>query len=244
MKILITPSKEVKEISGNVTNKELLFEDEYNLLVRNLQKYTVEDLMELYKVKENIAKDNYLYWKNINKGRYPAIELFNGLMYRNIGVESLSKAETNYLNDNLRIVTPLYGALKALDGINIHRLDFSKNFKLDNGEKIISFWKEKISDYLLQEDETFINLLSDEFLKVLTKDMINKLTNVKFKEIKDGNVKMHSTISKKGRGLFVRYLAKNNVTSIEEAKKFNYDNYIFAEKESTEKELVFLKMVN
>ena len=139
MKILITPSKEVKETSGNTMNKELLFKDEYNYLVRNLQKYTVEDLIKLYKVKENIAKDNYLYWENINKGKYPAIELFNGLMYRNIGVESLSKAEMDYLNDNLRIVTPLYGVLKALDGINIHRLDFSKNFRLDNDQNCITY---------------------------------------------------------------------------------------------------------
>ena len=43
----------------------------------------------------------------------------------------MKSEELNYLEDNLRIISPLYGIIKPKDEIAEHRLDFSKNIVLE-----------------------------------------------------------------------------------------------------------------
>ena len=43
------------------------------------------------------------------------------------------------------------------------------------------------------------------------------------------------------RGLMVRYLAENNITNIEDIKKFSELNFAYSESHSTATEFVFLK---
>ncbi|WP_100065929.1 peroxide stress protein YaaA [Miniphocaeibacter massiliensis] len=244
MKILITPSKEIKKRDSFKLNESLIFEQEYKTIKENLQGYSVSDLVSLYKVKENIAEENYSNWQNMDKNeKFAAINLFNGLMYRSIGAEDFNEEEKDYLENSLRIISPLHGVIRPFDKISEHRLDFSKNFKLDNDIKLVDFWKEKISSYLLEEDDFFVNLLSDEFIKVLNKDVLEKSIFIKFKELKNGKEKTHSTISKKARGAFIKYMSNNKISKIDELKNFNYDGYDFSKENSTEKELTFLKKV-
>lgn len=245
MKILITPSKEIKITDLFIENKSVIFKEKTENIIKTMKKYSVSDLKKEYKLNDKIAEKTYLEWQNIeNAKKYPAIYFFNGLMYRNIFAEEMKDEELDYLEDSLRIISPLYGIIKPFDKIVEHRLDFSKNIILESGDKLVDFWKEDISKKLLEEDDVFINLLSDEFIKVLTKDVKEKSLIIKFQELKDGKLKTHSTISKKARGTFVKYLAENKVESIEGIKKFNYDNFEFCEEKSSEKEFLFVKKIN
>ena len=244
MKILIPPAKEMKAVkySGDIIT---IFKEKTENIIKTMKKYSSSDLKKEYKLNDKIAEKTYLEWQNIESAKkYPAIYFFNGLMYRNIFVEEMKKEELDYLENSLRIISPLYGIIKPLDEIAEHRLDFSKNIVLNSGDKLVDFWKEDISKKLLEEDDVFINLLSDEFIKVLTKDIMEKSLIIKFQELKDGKLKTHSTISKKARGAFVKYLAENKVESIEGIKKFNYDNFEFYEEKSSKKEFLFVKKIN
>lgn len=245
MKILITPSKEMKNIGFKGEKQEALFQDKRSLILENLKGYSIEKLCKTFGFKENIAEKSYNQWQEFEYNKeYPAIYFFNGLMYRNMDLENLKDEEIEYIESNLRILSPLYGVIRPFDGIKEHRLDFMKNIMLSNGEKLINFWKEDISNYLLSEDEIFINLLSDEFLKVLNKEVVEKSVFFKFRELKDGKLKTHSTISKKARGLFIKFLAENNIEKLEDAKEFNYNGYSYDMKNSKERELIFIKKVD
>ena len=245
MKILITPSKETKTTDLFIGNKSVIFKEKTEDIIKTMKKYSASELKKEYKLNDRIAEKTYLEWQGIEKTqKYPAIYFFNGLMYRNIFVEEMKSEELDYLEDKLRIISPLYGIIKPKDEIAEHRLDFSKNIVLESGDKLVDFWKDDVSKKLLEEDDVFINLLSDEFTKVLTKEIMDKSIIIKFQEFKDGKFKTHSTISKKARGTFVKYLAENKIESIGDIKKFDYDDFELDEVKSSEKELFFIKVVN
>ncbi|QQK07044.1 peroxide stress protein YaaA [Miniphocaeibacter halophilus] len=243
MKILITTAKEMKVKSSSIDiDRPLIFENKYKTVVEKLKKYTVDGLGKLYKVKREVAERNFNIWQSFeSRKKYKALELFNGLMYRYIEFENLDRQSQIYLDNNLRIISSLYGIIRPFDKIAEHRLDFSKNIEITNNIKLVNFWKEDISSYLLKEDSVFINLLSDEFNKVLNKEVLEKSIFIKFKEISNGKLKTHSTISKKGRGSFIKYMARVKASSIEDLVLFDYDGYKYDRDNSSNNELIFIK---
>ena len=59
-------------------------------------------------------------------------------------------------------------------------------------------------------------------------------------EEKDGVLKVHSTISKKARGKFLTELVKNKVSSVEEMKKIQFDDFKFSAENSDGRTLAFI----
>ena len=58
----------------------------------------------IYKIKEDKAKEEYVRWEKLTKqdvDSYPALELFNGLMYRNIARQSFNKDDSKYISNNV-----------------------------------------------------------------------------------------------------------------------------------------------
>ena len=98
---------------------------------------------------------------------YPALELFDGLMYRSIERQDLSEKEQAYLQEHLLITTALYGVLPAYEGIAPHRLDFMMKLK-PAGKSLKAFWKEDY-DRAVEGEEQILSLLSSEFEQVFFK---------------------------------------------------------------------------
>lgn len=244
MKILITPSKEMKSSVYTTEKNTMLFQKEYSEIISTFQKFTASDLKKIYKLNDNLAEKTYNEWQNINSvKRESAINLFSGLMYRNMDLSNYTPLEMRFLNKYIRIISPLYGILRPFDEINEHRLDFSKNIVLENNIKLIDFWKDTVSNYLLGEDDFFINLLSDEYLKVISKDILNKSLFIKFAIREDNNLKVHSTTSKKCRGQFVKYVVKNNIKTTDGLRNFNYDGFSFNDNMSDKLNYFFIKNI-
>lgn len=55
----------------------------------------------------------------------------------------------------------------------------------------------------------------------------------------DGKIKQKATLAKMARGNMVRYLAENQIQTIEGVKQFNIGGYHFREDLSTDEKLVF-----
>jgi cytoplasmic iron level regulating protein YaaA (DUF328/UPF0246 family) len=149
------------------------------------------------------------------------------------------------LQDRLRILSGLYGLLKPLDLIQPYRLEMGKKLKAGRTENLYKFWGNTIAETLneeLAEDELFVNLASSEYFKVVNQKILKvpMITPV-FKDFKNGQYKTIMTFAKKARGLMVRYIIDNNITTIDGLKGFNIDNYGFSQEMSTETELVFTR---
>ena len=239
MKILIPTAKEM--------NKKATAYDGLQLnpnsmeIVNELAKLSVEDLAKVYKIKEDKATEEFSRWQDINNNTaksYKALELFNGLMYRNINRDNFDEADKKYIEENVFITTSLYGIIGAYDLIQEHRLDFLQNVKV-SGKSLKNFWRDSY-DESIEDEDLVVSLLSSEFEEVFSKKQREKFIKINFMEEKDGVLKVHSTISKKARGKFLTELVKNKVSSVDEMKKIQFDNFKFNVENSDERTLAFI----
>lgn len=239
MKVLIPTAKEMNKkataydgLQLNPNSKEI---------VNELAKLSVEDLAKVYKIKEDKAMEEFSRWQDINNNTtksYKALELFNGLMYRNINRDNFDEADKKYIEKNVFITTSLYGVIGAYDLIQEHRLDFLQNVKV-SGKSLRNFWRDSYEESIEDED-LVVSLLSSEFEEVFSKKQREKFIKINFMEEKDGVLKVHSTISKKARGKFLTELVKNKVLSVDEMKKIQFDDFKFSVENSDERTLAFI----
>ena len=239
MKILIPTAK---ELNKKATPQETLeLSEKSNEIVAEFAKLSASDLAKVYKIKEDKAMEEFSRWQDIKNNTaksYKALDLFNGLMYRNIDRDNFDEADKEYIEKNVFITTSLYGIIGAYDLIQEHRLDFWQNVKI-SGESLKNFWRASYDESIKDEDFV-VSLLSSEFEEVFSKNQKEKFIKISFMEEKEGKLKVHSTISKKARGKFLTELVKNKVSSVEEMKKIKFDGFEFSDEHSEEKVLAFI----
>lgn len=239
MKILMPTAK---ELNKKATPQEALeLSEKSNEIVAEFAKLSASDLAKVYKIKEDKATEEFSRWKDIKNNTaksYKALDLFNGLMYRNIDRDNFDEADKEYIEKNVFITTSLYGIIGAYDLIQEHRLDFLQNVKI-SGESLKNFWRASYDESIKDEDFV-VSLLSSEFEEVFSKNQKEKFIKISFMEEKEGKLKVHSTISKKARGKFLTELVKNKVSSVEEMKKIKFDGFEFSDEHSEEKVLAFI----
>ena len=239
MKILIPTAKELNKKA--IPHKKISLSDKSTEIVSEIAKLSVEDLAKAYKIKDEKAVEEFSRWqaiKNKTAKSYEALELFNGLMYRNIDRAGFDETDKKYIKENVFITTSLYGVIGAYDLIQEHRLDFLQNIKVEN-QSLKNFWREDY-DKSIEGEELVVSLLSSEFEEVFSKKQREKFIKINFMEEKDGVLKVHSTISKKARGKFLTELVKNKVSSVDEMKKIQFDDFKFSVENSDERTLTFI----
>ena len=95
---------------------ETLFPEETGVLLDKLRSFSKGQLKDLYKASDKIA--------GLNKERFdgfealpslPAALAFDGDAYQTLRSFDMSKAELEWLNDHLRILSGFYGLISPLD---------------------------------------------------------------------------------------------------------------------------------
>lgn len=174
------------------------------------------------------------------------IYAFTGTAYGGLEVSTLDDDSMEYLQDNLRIIDPLYGVLRPMDIIQPYRLEMAtRNVFPDNKSvKLASYWQPSITKRLSKEVENrnkgsiLLNLASDEYSAAVDPKTLPEGTlfiKIVFRE--EGRV--IAVHSKRARGLMARHVAESKAESLEDVKSFNGEGYAFVEAESDETTLVF-----
>lgn len=212
LKILFSPS-EGKNIGGDSKEKELFgalnardeILQEYKKIVLSGDEQLVK---ELFGIKKSVECQNYIDALT-DSNLMPALERYSGVAYEYLKFSSLSKNEQEYLKKNTIIFSNLYGPLLGGDPI--------LNYKVKQGNNIgdivpDKFYKERFSyqlDLYLGQHE-ILDLRAgyyDKFYKTS-----NTYTTLKF--LKGGKSVSHW--AKAYRGIVLREIAKQNITSLEE----------------------------
>ena len=242
MKILIPTAKEMNTSVPSIVATPL--SEESQAVLDSLACYSASELESFYKVSAEKAEEEYAHiqaLKNQRAKHYPALKLFDGLMYRHIKRDKLTEAEQAYLKDHVLITSALYGVVPALSPMAPHRLDFLMKLKVA-GKNLKSHWKSAY-DEALQDEDLIFSLLSSEFETVFSKEIREKMVTFKFMEDKVGQLKIHSTISKKARGAFLTALIEGQVQTVDQARKLRFAGFEYRPDLSSNLELVFLKQV-
>lgn len=252
MKIIISPAKSLdfeKKVPTSLHTQPRFLEqsEKLNKKLKTLSKKKLSDVMS---ISEDLARLNYernQAWATpfTPENAKQAIYAFNGEVFRGININSLPLEKLPIFQENLRILSGLYGLLKPLDLIQPYRLEMGTKLKIGRKENLYQFWGDSISKALneeLSEGELLLNLASLEYFKVINQKILKTpLITPIFKDFKNGQYKTIMTFAKKARGLMVRFIIDNDINTIDDLKKFNLENYRFDENLSQKNNLVFTR---
>ncbi|AEF53762.1 peroxide stress protein YaaA [Marinomonas posidonica] len=252
MKFLISPAKTLdltSEPSLTLSSAPQLTQ-ESQLLIKALSNYSPADIASLMKLSDRLATLNvsrYQAWqeKHTSDNSRQAIYTFMGDVYTGLDAYSLNEDNMQYAQQNLRILSGLYGLLKPLDLMQAYRLEMGTKLANSRGSNLYQFWGDIIVDKLnqeLQEGELLVNLASNEYFKAVNKKkLISPLVSPNFLDEKNGHFKVISFYAKKARGLMARYLIENRCQTLEELKAFDLAGYRYDADRSTSDTPVFIR---
>lgn len=240
MKILLPNAKELNTNLDSQVFSELNSASEQVLSA--LLELSVAELATFYGIKPERAELERDRWLRIQQGQaktYPAWQLYDGLMYRYMKRWDLPEQELTYLKAHALIATGFYGLIGLFELISPHRLDFQGSLQIA-GQSLKQFWRPAYDEAVAGED-TLISFLSSEFEAVFSPAIQKGLIKVVFMEEKEGKKKVHSTISKKGRGSFLSAMAEYQVETLDQLKALEVDGFVYQPDLSSQKELVFVR---
>ena len=246
MKILISPAKSL-DFDSNIDSLKCtqpVFLNKTSQINSVLKEKSPKDLMQLQGISQKLSdlnwKRNNDYVDNHNnKNSRPAVYAFNGDVYNGIDVKTLSEDKVYDLQKSLRILSGYYGVLKPLDLIQPYRLEMGTKLAVNGSENLYKFWSENITNSILAEmskEDLLINLASNEYFEAFDKKKFDgSIISPVFKDFKNGKLKIISFYAKKARGMMVRYIVDNSVSSYNELLGFNLGNYSYNEAETSDK---------
>jgi len=230
MKIIISPAKvQNGSYRFDKTYDAILFHHKTNSLDKSLKTYSKAGISKLMKIKNKLLDTVYDTIQSEHDEQH-AINLYNGIVYKEINTNLYDSLQLEYMNEHLRILSAKYGILEPYTGIKPYRLDMTMKPKKTN---LYHYWHDEINMYF--DDELIINLASIEFSKLIKKPMIN----IHFKEWINEEYKIVTVRAKKARGLMVDYLITHMVSDIEGIKDFKENGYQYNTELSDENNLVF-----
>ena len=191
MKIILSPSKTQKtEVLKGFELKPPFYASKTNLLIEKIQGLTVKEIKKIMKTSDKLTEKIYEDYQNIHKNKCGhALASYTGVAYKALDINSFSKKDISYAEENLRILSALYGILSPLTGIMPYRLDMT--IPLLKKQSLYNLWQEDINSFF--KDELVINLASGEFSRMLKREMLN----IEFYEKKENKLVQISTNAKK-----------------------------------------------
>lgn len=252
MKILLSPAKLMSLETENSWNKSTTskFLTHSEKVMDELKKMSTKDIEKLMSISKDLSEINverYANWKSkpTKKNSLQATLAFKGEVYRGLDAETLDENAQDYLNQNLFILSGLYGILKPSDRVMLYRLEMGSKLDVKGSKNLYGFWKETLTEFVnskMKKNEILLNLASNEYAKVLdAKNLKGKKIDVEFYDYKNGELKQIMVFFKQARGAMARFCAENNVSTLDEVKNFNVNNYGFDAKLSTDEKLVFIR---
>ncbi len=208
-------------------------------LFKSLKSLSKLALGKTLKIKDKLLDDTYQLYQSFqdNNLGIEAIRCYQGVVFEQFKFDTYTDSQKDYLNNNLIILSGMYGIIKPNDVIWPYRLDMTIKPKKIN---LYNYWQDSVNEYFVGED-IIINLASNEFSKIL-KGHEDKMINIHFSERqKNGGLKVISYNAKKARGVMVDYLIINQINEIKDLTKVIIDGYKYDKLLSDDNNLYFIK---
>ena len=221
-------------------------------LVAQLKQMDPVDLMSLMGISENLATLNWERMQAWNKSFKPdnsreAVYSFQGDTYIGLDAETLGSDDLQFAQDNIRILSGLYGILRPLDLMMPYRLEMGTKLKNRLGNNLYEYWNDRLAHSFNKELKSHgrnivINCASVEYFKSIDRPALGaKVITPQFKEIKEGKLRMISFFAKRARGMMARFIIQNRIENEKDILAFNLGGYTFDYSLSTPLEPVFTR---
>jgi len=254
MLVLLSPAKRLDFDSPaaciDVSQPPML--DQSEVLIGTLRKMTTPKLRKLMGLSESLASLNLERYQSFTTPFTPdnakaAAWAFQGDVYKGLDAATFGEQEQRFAQDNIRILSGLYGLLRPMDLIQPYRLEMGTRLKTRRGPDLYKFWGDRITDAINSDlaangHEHVLNLASNEYFKSVRKKQLNApVTNVAFKDFKNGQYKIISFFAKFARGVMARWVVTEKLSQPDDLKSFNEEGYVYNEQLSTNDTLTFTR---
>jgi cytoplasmic iron level regulating protein YaaA (DUF328/UPF0246 family) len=240
MKIILSPAKSMnaERPIPDYAYSSIVFEEEALRINKLLRGKSAGSLGKLMHISDALAslnadRNQQFSFPFTDENARPAVFYFDGDVYQGLDVETLQAQYYDRLQDQVRILSGLYGLLRPMDRIQAYRLEMGTKFPIGSKKNLVAFWKPKLTAFLnaeLESDEWVVNLASNEYFSALdAKAIKGQFLQPQFKDYKNGTLKMISFFAKKARGMMTRYLIENECTTRDEILSFDGGGYHFSE---------------
>ena len=232
------------------TQPELL--EHAQQLVEVMKKKSKADIGKLMGISDKLAelnRDRYQEFSTpfTSENAKQAMLAFKGDVYQPLEIGSYKKADFNYAQKHVRMLSGLYGVLRPLDLMQAYRLEMGTKLKTDRGKSLYDFWGSLITDNLneaigQQRGRHLINLASNEYFdSVRTSDIDADIITPMFKDLKKGKYVIVSFYAKKARGMMINYMIRNRAKKPADLKDFQVAGYAFNAELSDDKTYTFTR---
>lgn len=197
-------------------------------------------LMKVSSAKATQVSKLFAHWYSGATSATPAIDAFIGDIYSGLQVGTWSASDREYAHDHLLILSGLYGALRACDGVLPYRLEMG--YKLPNGMNMYQFWGDSIAQLLSPSTDCIVNLSAVEYTKAVLPYVKVRVITPKFLTIspKTGEPVFVTVHAKIARGAFARWLITQRISNIGLLCNFTDLNYCYDPIASTPDQPVFV----
>ena len=250
MKIILSPTKTMSNSNYRIENtfssspvflKEAI---KINSLLRIFSKLEIQKVMNLSDKLSNQCYEDIHLWNLPDSIKSHAVHTYQGTAFKSLSTNDWDAESIYFAQENLLILSGLYGVLKPYDLINKYRLEMNQKFIVINDfNNSHRFWEDKITNYFNQfnENEMIINLASKEYFDVINVGKIHsQIINFTFYEKLNDTLKIVGNYAKSARGKMAKFIVENQLDDIEDIKNFNEMNYKFSNDKSNQTNLVFI----
>lgn len=256
MLIVLSPAKRLDftESVLDLPSTAPRFAEDIASLARTAKRQTQADLRRLMGISDDLARLNQQRFRafdpeDADAGLQAALA-FAGDVYQGLDARSLGRADLEWAQGRLRILSGLYGLLRPLDRIQPYRLEMGVRLKTRRGATLYDFWGDRISRQINADaeghsDPTVANLASQEYFGAIdARALAVPVVTPQFREIKDGESRIISFFAKKARGAMARYAIDHRIDRAEGLKDFDRDGYRFDPASSTDTDWLFTRSGN
>ena len=250
MKILLSPAKLMRNLPSENTTVPS-FQVQSTRLASILAKWSVQHYIQRMGLSKEKAKETQALMKNWlveqeSAAPTPAIFAYIGEAFKALDTLTLDPAAQVYLNENIYILSGLYGLLNANDGVLPYRLEMAQKLAITkNQQSLYAFWRPQVEAFLashLESNEPILNLASSEYSDLIQdQKLVSRMLTPVFKENKGGKLQSVSVFSKQARGTMARWCASEKISDPQQIKDFKLMGYAFQADLSDEKNYFFVR---
>ena len=220
--LILTPPSEGKS-SINTVNKKFketnfFYNNQVKIILDKLNQLDDKQIQSVYGTTPD--KSAALHKNNLNifdNECSLAIERYTGVVFKHLDWKSLDAIAQNYINQNMRIFSGLFGILSPDTLIPNYKLKMEVL-------SLAQFWKCDITHHI-ENEELILDLLPTAHRKALIYN--TNQVKINFMIEKNGKLTQSAHAGKVVKGKFLRFLAQNGVQNIDEIQHFHEDGYIW-----------------
>lgn len=222
---------------------------EADVVCSALQQYSAKKLGTLMNISEILAQqtmERFAKWnkEHTSRNSRPALFCYNGEIFKAMHIADYTPDQLAYAHDHVRILSGLYGVLRACDYMRPYRLEMGTNVHI-HGQKLVEYWQPHCTDLLRSELKAnttpfILDLASREYAHCIDADSLGyPIVQVDFLQYGKKGLQTYAIYAKHARGMMMDYCITTGAQTLDDVAKFTGDGYELVERSETR--LVFVQ---